>query len=160
MLFGKHINRYYLRYLPLMLLGIAALIAVDFMQLVLPELYRTVVNGLIYGEITEGTTTTPFDMDFLLDRVCLPMIVVILCLVVGRFLWRVCFRGAAVRMETHLRGRMFDRCCDLPQSYYQENKVGSLMTLFTNDLETVQDCFGWGVLMFFDAVMLGVMAIY
>ena len=160
MLFGKHINRYYLRYLPLMLLGIAALIAVDFMQLVLPELYRTVVNGLIYGEITEGGTTAPFDMDFLLDRVCLPMIGVILCLVVGRFLWRVCFRGAAVRMETHLRGRMFDRCCDLPQSYYQENKVGSLMTLFTNDLETVQDCFGWGVLMFFDALLLGVMAIY
>ncbi|MCH5184471.1 MAG: ABC transporter ATP-binding protein, partial [Oscillospiraceae bacterium] len=42
---------------------------------------------------------------------------------------------------------------------YQVNKVGTLMSLFTNDLETVQDCFGSGVLMFFDALMLGVLAL-
>ena len=33
------------------------------------------------------------------------------------------------------------------------------MALFTNDLDTVRECFGWGVLMFFDAFMLGAMAI-
>ena len=33
------------------------------------------------------------------------------------------------------------------------------MSLFTNDLETVQDCFGSGVLMFFDAILLGILAI-
>ncbi|MBE6657507.1 MAG: ABC transporter ATP-binding protein [Ruminococcaceae bacterium] len=159
MLFGKLINRYYLRYLPLFLLGIAALVVVDYMQLVLPQLYRTVVNGMIYGQITDGGTVVPFDMDYLLDHICLPMIGVILCLVAGRFLWRVCFRGAAVRMETHLRGRMFDHCTGLSQQYFEENKVGELMTLFTNDIETVQDCFGWGVLMFCDALFLGVMAI-
>ncbi|MBR5220112.1 MAG: ABC transporter ATP-binding protein, partial [Clostridia bacterium] len=159
MLFGKHINRYYLRYLPWILVGLAALIVVDYMQLVLPEFYRTVVNGLIYGTVHDGGTTAVFDMDYLLDEICLPMIAVILSLVVGRFLWRVCFRGMAVRMQTHLRGRMFDHCTTLSRSYYEKNKVGELMTLFTNDLETVQDCFGWGVLMFCDALFLGVMAI-
>ena len=159
MLFGKHINRYYLRYLPWILVGLAALIVVDYMQLVLPEFYRTVVNGLIYGTVNDGGTTAVFDMDYLLDEICLPMIAVILSLVVGRFLWRVCFRGMAVRMQTHLRGRMFDHCTTLSRSYYEKNKVGELMTLFTNDLETVQDCFGWGVLMFCDALFLGVMAI-
>ncbi|MBQ9117391.1 MAG: ABC transporter ATP-binding protein, partial [Clostridia bacterium] len=88
-----------------------------------------------------------------------PMIVVIICMVLGRFLWRVCFRGAAIRMETHLRGRMFAHCETLSQQYYHENKVGGLMALFTNDIETVQDCFGWGVLMFCDALFLGVLAI-
>ena len=39
MLFGKHINRYYLRHLLPLLLGIAALVAVDIMQLKVPELY-------------------------------------------------------------------------------------------------------------------------
>ena len=34
-----------------------------------------------------------------------------------------------------------------------------MMALFTNDLETVQDCFGWGIMMFCDAVFLGAMAI-
>lgn len=33
MIFGKHINRYYLRYLPVLLLGLAALVAVDYVQL-------------------------------------------------------------------------------------------------------------------------------
>ncbi len=159
MLFGKHINRYYLKYLPALLLGIAALVLVDYMQLVVPEFYRSVVNGIIDGAVTENGIAVPFDMDYLLDKVCLPLILVILCMVFGRFLWRVCFRGAAIRMETDLRGRMFDRCKDLSQQYYQVNKVGNLMTLFTNDLETVQDCFGWGVLMFCDAVFLGILAI-
>ncbi len=159
MLFGKHINYYYLRFLPAMLFGIVALIVVDYTQLILPRLYRAVVNGMIYGTAEIDGTIVPFSMDFLLDHVCLPMIGVILCLILGRFLWRVCFRGAAVRMETHLRGRMFDHCKDLSQQYFHENKVGNLMALFTNDLETVQDCFGWGVLMFCDALFLGVMAI-
>ena len=33
------------------------------------------------------------------------------------------------------------------------------MSLFTNDLETVQDCFGMGIMMFFDALLLGVLAL-
>ena len=159
MLFGKHINRYYLRYLPLFLLGLFSLIVVDFLQLVVPKLYRAVVNGMIYGSVDVNGTTVPFDIEYLLDKICLPMIGVILGMVIGRFLWRICFRGAALGMETHLRGRMFDRCKDLSQPYYQSHKVGNLMTLFTNDLETVQDCFGWGVLMFCDALFLGIMAI-
>ncbi len=159
LLFGKHINRYYLRYLPAFLFGLLALVAVDYAQLLMPEFYRTVVNGLISGEITEGGATVPFDMPYLLGRVCLPMAFVIVLIVAGRFVWRVCFRGAAVRMETSMRGEMFDHCKDLSQQYYQVNKVGNLMTLFTNDLETVQDCFGWGVLMLCDAVFLFILAI-
>ncbi|MBQ9115616.1 MAG: hypothetical protein IJY04_01190, partial [Clostridia bacterium] len=159
MIFGKHINRYYLRYLPALLLGVLALILVDYMQLVIPELFRSVVNGMLYGTAIRDGVTVPFDMEYLLDGVCLPLITVIVCIVLGRFLWRICFRGAAVRVETDLRGRMFDHCKDLSQQYYQTNKVGSLMTLFTNDLETVQDCFGWGVLMFCDALFLGILSI-
>ena len=34
------------------------------------------------------------------------------------------------------------------------------MSLFTNDLETVQDCFGWGVMMLCDALFLGGMSLY
>ena len=159
MLFGKYINRYYLRYLPALLVGVLALVAVDYMQLLVPELYGLLINGLSGGTVTVDGETLPFDMTFLLDRICLPMILVILCMVVGRFLWRICFRVSAIRMETHLRGEMFSRAKDLSQQYYEVNKVGSMMTLFTNDLETVQDCFGWGVLMFCDALFLGVLAI-
>lgn len=158
MIFGKHVNRYYLKYAPMLLLGTLALLLVDYMQLVIPKLYRVVINGIKTGQTDiEGV---PFDINYLLDEVCLPLLFVILGMVVGRFLWRVCFFGSGIRLESDLRSRMFDRCKDLSQEYYQVNKVGNLMSFFTNDLETIQECFGWGIMMFLDAVMLGVMSFF
>ena len=159
MIFGKHINRYYLRYAPLLLLGLITLVVVDSLQLVIPNLYQMVVNGINDGYVVYEGVETAFTMDFLLDRICMPMVGIILCLVAGRFTWRVCFIGTAIRLENSLRNRMFDHAKDLSREYYQVNKVGDLMSLFTNDLDTVQECFGWGVMMFFDALLLGVLAI-
>ena len=159
MIFGKHINRYYLRFAPLLVLGLAALVMVDVFQLEIPELYRKVINGVNQGEVWVDGAYVPFDMDFLLDGICMPMVKIILCMVFGRFLWRVCFFGAGVRVESALRDRMFDHAKDLSREYYQVNKVGDLMSLFTNDLDAIQESFGWGILMFFDALMLSAMAI-
>ena len=158
MIFGKHVNRYYLRYAPLLLLGSFALLLVDYMQLVIPKLYRVVINGIKTGQVEMDGAVHSFDMEFLLDEVCLPLLFVILGMVVGRFLWRVCFFGAGIKLESDLRSRMFDRCKDLSQEYYQVNKVGNLMSFFTNDLDTIQECFGWGIMMFLDAAILGVMS--
>ncbi|MBR2020179.1 MAG: ABC transporter ATP-binding protein [Clostridia bacterium] len=160
MIFGKHINRYYLRYAPSLLLGLLALIVVDYFQLEVPELYQMVINGMNDGAVQINGEWIPFNMDFLLDRICLPLIFIILAMVVGRFLWRVCFFGAGIRVETALRNRMFNHCKDLSRQYYQVNKVGNLMSLFTNDLDTVQECFGWGIMMFFDAAFLGLLAVW
>ncbi|MBQ6077459.1 MAG: ABC transporter ATP-binding protein [Clostridia bacterium] len=158
MIFGKHINKYYLKYAPMLLLGAIALILVDYVQLIIPELYRMLINGLNEGHVLYKGADVPFNLSFLLDRICLPVIVVICVMVVGRFLWRVCFFGSAIRVETNLRIQMFDHCKDLSREYYQVNKVGNLMSLFTNDLDTIQECFGDGLLMFFDALFLGVLA--
>ena len=89
----------------------------------------------------------------------MPMVKIILAMVFGRFLWRICFFGSAVQLEEDLRNRMFSHAKELSREYYQVNKVGDLMSLFTNDLDTVQECFGWGIMMFFDALLLGVMAV-
>ena len=159
LIFGKHINKYYLKYGYMMLLGLAALILVDYMQLIIPNLYQMVINGMNQGFVMVDGVRTEFNMDFLLDKICMPMVGVILCMVVGRFLWRVALFGAAIKLEADLRDRMFDHCKDLSREYYQVNKVGNLMSLFTNDLDTVQECFGWGFMMFFDAVFLGILAI-
>ncbi len=158
MIFGKHINRYYAKYAPSLLLGLAALILVDYLQLIVPELYRTVINGMNQGFIVENGISEVFNMDYLLDKVCLPLIWIIIGIVLGRFMWRICFFGSGIKVETDLRGRMFDHCKELSQQYYQVNKVGNLMSLFTNDLETVQNCFSNGILMFCDALFLGLLA--
>ena len=161
MIFGKHINKYYLKYSYLLIGGVLALFLVDFMQLEIPELYRMVLQGMTNGcvEVEDGVVL-PFDMDFLITRICNPLLWVILSLVFGRFLWRVCLFGAGIQVEKDLRSEMFNRAKDLSQEYYQKNKVGNMMSLFTNDLETVQECFGDGVLMFADAMLLGLLALY
>ena len=159
MIFGKHINRYYLKYAPLLLLGLLALALVDFLQLEIPELYQMVINGMNQGYVMVDGVRHVFDMNFLLDRICMPMVAVVVSIVFCRFLWRVTIFGAAIRVETNLRDRMFDHARNLSREYYQVNKVGDLMSLFTNDLDSIQESFGWGILMFFDALMLSVMAI-
>lgn len=156
MLFGKHINKYYLKHLPMLLLGLIALIVVDYFQLLIPELYSMVINGINDGYVVIDNVPHQFNMEFLLDRICLPLIFVIIFLVIGRFVWRICFFGSAIKAEADLRGRMFDKCKDLPQSFYHKNKVGNLMSLFTNDLETIHECLSMGVLSFLDASVLGV----
>ena len=160
MIFGKHINKYYLKYSYLLIGGVLALLLVDFMQLEIPELYRMVLEGMQYDVVNVDGVYVPFDMDFLLTHVCNPLLWIILSLVFGRFLWRVCLFGAGIQVEKDLRSEMFGRAKDLSQEYYQKNKVGNMMSLFTNDLETVQECFGDGVLMFADAMLLGLLAIY
>ena len=159
MIFGKHINRYYLKYAFMLLLGLLTLVAVDYLQLIIPRLYNIVVNGISKGVVTIGGKEVAFTMDLLLDKVCMPMVGIILCMVAGRFLWRICFLGSGIKVEADLRNRMFNHAKDLSCQYYQVNKVGNLMSLFTNDLDTIQECFGWGVMMLFDALLLGILAI-
>jgi len=132
---------------------------VDWLQLEVPHLYQLVVNGINDGAVSVDRANVPFTMELLLERICMPLVGIIVCMVLGRFLWRVCFFGVAIRVERDLRDRMFDRARYLSHQYYQVNKVGSLMSLFTNDLDTVQECFGWGIMMFFDALLLGVLAV-
>ena len=159
MIFGKYINRYYLKNAPVLLLGLASLLMVDYIQLLVPSLYRLVINGVNLGQVVVNGQTLPFDKTVLMQQICLPMIWIVLLMVVGRFLWRICFFGSAVAVTADLRERMFDHSRRLSQQYYQVNKVGNLMSLYTNDLDTIQECFGDGILMFFDALVLGLMAL-
>ena len=160
MIFGKYINRYYLKNAPVLLLGLLALLMVDYIQLLIPQFYRLVINGVNLGQVVVNGQTLLFTKEVLLQHICLPMIWIVVLMVIGRFLWRICFFGSAVRVAANLRERMFDHSRQLSQQYYQVNKVGNLMSLYTNDIDTIQECFGDGILMFFDALVLGLMALY
>ena len=159
MIFGKHINRYYIRHFGLLLVGLIALIVVDYLQLEIPALYQMVINGINTGYVTVDGVQAVFDTRFLVDKICMPMLIIILLIVAGRFLWRVCFFGAGIRAEADLRNRMFSHCKDLSQEFYHQNNVGNLMSLYTNDLDTFQECYSWGIMEFCDALFLGALAI-
>ena len=52
MIFGKHINRYYLKYAGWLVLGLVALVMVDYLQLEIPKLYRMIINGMNDGGVS------------------------------------------------------------------------------------------------------------
>ncbi len=159
LIFGKHINKYYFKYAHMLILGILALLFVDMLQLEIPEFYRMIINGLDFGEAEVDGVMHTFDMKFLVEQICGPMLYIVLAMVFCRFLWRVCLFGAGIKVETDLRSRMFNHSKHLSQQFYHKNKVGNMMSYYTNDLETIQECFGDGVLMLFDALLLGGLAV-
>lgn len=159
MVFGKYLNRYYLKYSWVLIIGVLALVLVDTMQLKIPELYQMLIDGINNGVVDFNGATVPFDMNFVLDHICAPMFLVVVSMIFGRFLWRICFFGSSNSVEAELRSKMFDHCRHLSQEYYSKNKVGNLMSLFTNDLDTINECFGWGLMMFFDALFLGILSV-
>ena len=143
MLFGKYINHYYIKYAPLFIIGIISLIAVDFVQLFIPEYLGEVVDILQ----TNGDTAK-------IGVLALKVLIVAAIMFIGRFIWRVTLINAGFKIEADLRHEMFLKAEALPREYYHDNKVGSIMSWFTNDLETISECMQWGTIMVFDALFL------
>jgi ATP-binding cassette subfamily B protein len=70
MLFGKIINKYYLRYLHYFIFGILALIMVDASSLEIPKLYNYLINGINEGAVEINGSKVPFDFNFVLTQIC------------------------------------------------------------------------------------------
>jgi len=150
MIFGKTVNKYYLKYAHLFLMGLIALVFVDYYQLEIPALTGTLIDELVNGTM---------DRSGLLDFVGLVSIYVAI-IIVGRFAWRIFIFGASRRVDYGLRNEMFSHAEKLSNNFYSENKIGGLMAYFTNDLESVRRAVGPGMIMFVDAVFLGGLAFY
>lgn len=150
MIFGKHINKYYLKYLWIFLIGIFALFAVDIYQLRIPEIFGSIVDSLEEKLLTRE----------MLSEHMYNMFIILLVMFVGRFLWRITLLGNGARIEARIRDDMFKHSLILSQDYYQQNKTGALMALYTNDLQTIRMSVGFGLIMFFDALVLGSLAFY
>ncbi len=147
MLFGKYINRYYLKYAVWFLIGIIALVVVDWIQLYIPEFLGRVVE-LVNDDITVHKQE-------IID-IGLKVLLVAAGLFAGRFLWRITLFRASFKIESSLRHEMFLKAEALPRQFYHETKIGSVMSWFTNDLETIEEFFSWGTIMIVDAMFLSV----
>ena len=149
MLFGRHINKYYLKYLWLYLIGIVGLVAVDWFQLLIPEYLGKIVDLFGGGKVDTAA----------LKEIVLGVVVVAVVLFLGRVAWRLSIFAASQKTEANLRKEMFTKSERLPLSYYGKNKVGTVMAWFTTDLETIEEFLGWGTIMLFDAGFLTVLVI-
>lgn len=149
MIFGKHINKYYLKYAIPMILGIIALLYVDYVQVEIPRIFAGIIDKL-----RESTLTNT-----ILNESVERLVWIVLIMVVGRVLWRVFVFGSARFIEHDLRMSMFLHAEALGVDFYKEHKVGGLMTHFINDLEAIRQAFGPGILMLFDSLFLGTIVI-
>ena len=150
MIFNKYMFKYYKKYFILYLIGIFALIAVDYVQLFIPE---------FLGDLVNIVNDQPSDMMNQISKIVLYVVGIAIVMFLGRMLWRFTLFSASQRIEAGLRHEMFLKSERLSSKYYHENKVGSIMSWFTTDLETIEEYCGFGTVTLVDALFLGVLVI-
>jgi len=136
-------NRWYLA------AGFPALVIVDLMQLLVPRVFKHVVDGLTLGTATADSLFVSF----------LLLVGCGLAICTFRFCWRICLIGMSRRIERHLRDQLFSHLIRLPLPIINARKVGDSMARMTNDLESVRMSVGIGMVALFDTIFLGTASI-
>ena len=160
MVFGKHVNKFYKKYFWYFFFGVLTLICVDYLELLIPPIIGNIVDAVsngIKGDYS-GNYITIDHLDFLIKQ-ALYIALIGVGMFVGRFLWRRCIFGESIRIEADLRYDMFKKCEVLSQRYYRENKTGAILSYFSNDLETLEESFGFGIVQFVDGVFLLILSL-
>ena len=150
MIFGKYVNRFYLKYFLHFFIGVLFLILVDYVQLLVPQIIGDLSRANDNGTLTE----------MMINQGALNIFYVAIFMFTGRFIWRVSILSGAFNIASDLREDMFVKCEKLSQRFYQENKVGAVMSYFTNDLDTIQEAYGWGTVMLVDSIFLTILTFY
>ena len=146
MIFLKHFRHYYIKYGWSFFFGLVILISVDWFQLDIPRIIRNIIDAVEAGQILSiNDAFAPL----------LHIIIIVLGMTVGRFLWRHFFYGTSHKIAADVREAMFHQLTDLDQTFYASQKVGGLMAYFTNDLNVIREVYGFGILYLVDGVVLG-----
>lgn len=145
----KYISRYVKRHGLQYILGIAALFAVDLMNVYIPR---------YTGEITDGLEAQTLDMDGVLNLI-LRILILGAIVALGRFFWRYFIFGASRSIEKEMRNDLFAHLETLSMRYYNEHKTGDLMAHFTNDLQSIRMFLGPTVITAFDATVMLVLVL-
>lgn len=161
MLFGKHVNKYYKKYFWYFFFGLLFLIFVDYIQLYIPQITGNIVDAVINATSDTPDLAKPLigagNFDYLIREILFILLVGV-GMFVGRYVWRICILGEAVRIQADIRGEMFKKTEVLSQRYYKENKTGAILSYFSNDLETIEEAFGFGIVQLVDGVFLLVLS--
>lgn len=140
---------YFRRHVRKVFVGFLALVAVDFLQLVIPRVIKEAVDSIQFGTATSNSLLAAGAI----------IVVLALLIAVLRFLWRNMLLGFSRSVETDLRSRMVSHLLTLDRAFFQRRSAGEIMALATNDLSSVQLATGMGLVAFVDAAFMGVAAI-
>lgn len=160
MIFGKYINKYYVRYWPYFLIGLICLTIVDILQLFVPLLVGDTISALNDESfLTLGISVANGWFDFTLGYVLLAVFIIGILITIGRIGWRLTVTKVGKLIECDMREDMFKHIETLSSAWFAKQKTGGLMAYFTNDLEDISACTSQGLICIVDVVVLGVSAL-
>lgn len=166
MIFGKYINKYYKKYWYLFLGVILVCAFVDVIQLYVPQIIGSIVsalekdpNAFLKNEnsISLQELNLPFFANSFQNSL-ISIAVIAFSLFLGRALWRLFASKLAGNIERDMRLELFRHIQTLSLEFYHEQKVGGLLSYFTNDLQTIKQLFREGFIFLTDLLVLGIMS--
>ncbi len=178
MIFGKHINQYYKKYWYLFLGVFLSDAFVDVIQLMIPLIIGNVISaysndaviekeyqfsylrpffGFNGGFTVSQSSSLPFyHTDFFITLITIALIGFLIFF--GRMGWRFFSAQIGSQIERDLRDEMFLHIQTLSLGYYNQKKVGGLLSFFTNDLATIKQCFSEALIWVTDLTVLGTLS--
>ncbi len=138
-------RRHYLQILG----GLAALILVDFLQLIIPRFIKRGVDAL------ESLAITPTG----LLRLAGIIVFIAVLVVVLRFIWRYLIIGFSRLLEQTVRNRILSHILKMDAPFFEKRTTGDLMAHSSNDLSAVQMACGMGLVAAVDSLVMSLAAI-
>jgi ATP-binding cassette subfamily B protein len=129
-------------------IGIAALMATDLIGLAIPWILKSVIDLL--PQKPSGSE---------LGWYAGLLFLVAVGQGVGRFGWRKYLFGPSRKIEVDILNQLFRHLQSLDKTFFQNQKVGDLMSRATNDLRAVKDFLGLGLLVVLDAAVVIIAAV-
>ena len=129
--------------------GLAALIAVDLLQLFMPRFIKFAVDDLTLGSATAESLLRQAAMLLLLAG----------GIAVLRMVWRPLLMGFARTVEADIRESLFTHLQDMHIGYLADNPPGELMARATGDLNNIRMASGMGLVASIDGAVMAVCAL-
>jgi ATP-binding cassette subfamily B protein len=143
------LREYFVKYRRGLAVGLLSLLAVDFLQLLIPLVIRKAID-----ELTEGGATS----DALL-KLGAAIMGIALIMAILRYVWRYLLFGISRRIEEGIRNRLYAHLQSLSLSFYHKTKTGDLMARAVNDINAIRMATGMGLVALTDGLVLGLAAI-
>lgn len=127
------------------------LVLLGALWLFLTNMFETFVPFLVGRTIDSITLDAPLSD---VGRIIGTIFLVIVGVSIFRFLWRLFWATFHHAAAEDLRNRVFEKMSDLGPSFFRPRKIGQLISLITNDVNSFRMGVGPGVLILFDGISL------
>jgi ATP-binding cassette subfamily B multidrug efflux pump len=143
------LKEYFVRNRRVLIAGLLSLLAVDFLQLLIPMIIKRAIDALTLGKATSSVLLESGAMILAIAFVMASL----------RYVWRHCLFGLSRKIEEGIRNRLYEHLQTLSVSFYHRTKTGDLMARAINDINAIRMATGMGLVALTDGLVIGISAI-